>query len=311
VSGRIRSVKPEILEDEKTAGLDDHTWRLFVSLFCLADDYGNLRGSADWLHGQVFWTTPETIEKTRDSLATLSRLSLVTPYAASGQAYLAITNWARHQRVDKPGKPRVPGPKDPGSVGQNEDSRESPEPVATPQESPTLACAPARRPDPDHDQRPTTAEADPPPAAAAPGKIPCPAGLRLTEGQRATLETSGGVPGWAIDQITTDFVSRSQADENDRRPLTAWRKCLSAAVIGNWHDPAKRPKPDDPAPAAPTLTQAQVDAAIARDLAEKRAHLAARRAAAGDGAQSPGTIDSALAAAAAARVDPFGKGGRS
>lgn len=309
MSGRIRSIKPEILEDEKTADLDDHTWRLFVSLFCLADDYGNLRGSADWLHGQVFWRTPEAIEKTRVSLATLSRLSLVTPYEVSGQVYLAITNWSRHQRVDKPGKPRVPGPNQGRIFGQNEDSRESPESLATVPESPSLACAPARGPDPDHDQRPTTADVDRATSAATPGKVPCPSDLRLADGQRSTLEM-GGIPGWAIDAITTEVVAGFQGDPSDRRPLTAWRKCLSVAVNGRWHDPARRPKPPDEEPKKPTLTQAQVDAAIARDLAEKRAHLAARRAAAGDGGQPLGTIDDALASAAAARVDQFGKGGR-
>lgn len=73
------------------------------------------------------------------------------------------------------------------------------------------------------------------------GKIACPADLRLATEQRSTLEASM-VPGWAIDAITTDFVSTAIADQGDLRQLVHWRKCLSRAISGRWNDPAKRPK---------------------------------------------------------------------
>lgn len=77
--------------------------------------------------------------------------------------------------------------------------------------------------------------------SGVPGKVPCPRDLRLTEGQRATLAVSG-VPGWAVDAITAGFVSRALGDEDERRTLVVWRKCLAAAVSGTWNDPQKRPK---------------------------------------------------------------------
>lgn len=40
---RIRTLKPEILEDARTAGLSDAAFRLFVAMIVLADDHGNLR----------------------------------------------------------------------------------------------------------------------------------------------------------------------------------------------------------------------------------------------------------------------------
>lgn len=69
--------------------------------------------------------------------------------------------------------------------------------------------------------------------------IPCPRDLQLTTDQRATLECAL-VPSWAIDRITSDFVSNFQADPNDRRTLVVWRKCLSRAVSGEWSDANKR-----------------------------------------------------------------------
>lgn len=75
--------------------------------------------------------------------------------------------------------------------------------------------------------------------------IPCPADLQLTPAQRGTLETSL-IPGWAIDALTTKFVSKSVADLDDLRSLTGWRKSLATAVSGDWNNPAKRPSPPAP-----------------------------------------------------------------
>ncbi len=107
MAGRIRTIKPELLENARTGKLDDEAWRLYVSLFLLADDYGNTYGEPGKLCGQVFWNgSPRNILET---LARLSRAGLVQCYTVRGQQYVSILGWSEHQRVDKPGKPRVPG----------------------------------------------------------------------------------------------------------------------------------------------------------------------------------------------------------
>ena len=59
MSGRIRTIKPELLDDAVTAGLSDMAFRLFVSSIVLADDYGRLRarvlqdGLRKSAHGRV------------------------------------------------------------------------------------------------------------------------------------------------------------------------------------------------------------------------------------------------------------------
>ncbi|TXH57062.1 MAG: hypothetical protein E6Q97_05065 [Desulfurellales bacterium] len=106
---RIRSIKPEILEDEKTANLSDFEWRLFVSMFVMADDYGNLRGDPGYVCGVATWSRGSR-ESVAKSLESLARVSLITIYRVRGQRYIAINGWSKHQRVDKPGKPHCPGP---------------------------------------------------------------------------------------------------------------------------------------------------------------------------------------------------------
>ena len=55
MAGRIRTIKPELLEDDATAGLSDSAWRVFVSMLLLADDYGNLRANPMLLDAAIFW----------------------------------------------------------------------------------------------------------------------------------------------------------------------------------------------------------------------------------------------------------------
>lgn len=111
MSGRIRSIKPEMLEDERVASLTDRSFRLFVSAILLADDHGNLRTSAAYLRGAIWWAKDDVSSADVDAaLAELCAAELLIPYTVRGQAYAYIRSWKKHQRVDNAGKPRVPGP---------------------------------------------------------------------------------------------------------------------------------------------------------------------------------------------------------
>lgn len=109
MAGRIRSIKPEILDDEKTAGLSHLEWRLFVSLWLIADDFGNLRGDPTYILGQCLWASGESRESVRKALEVLGGVGLVAPYAVRGQSYIAIMGWEKHQKVSHRGNPRIPG----------------------------------------------------------------------------------------------------------------------------------------------------------------------------------------------------------
>lgn len=110
MAGRIRSIKPEILEDEKTAALSHLAWRLFVSLWLIADDFGNLRGDPVYVLGQTLWATNETRKTIDGALNEMAAIGLIVRYRVRGQSYCHIAGWAKHQKVTHIGKPRVPGP---------------------------------------------------------------------------------------------------------------------------------------------------------------------------------------------------------
>lgn len=107
MSGRIRTMKPEWLDDERLALASSDARVLSVALILLADDYGNGRASLPLLAGRVF--PGKILETVESALAELAGW-FVELYSADGQQYFHIRNWAKHQKVDKPGKPRVPAP---------------------------------------------------------------------------------------------------------------------------------------------------------------------------------------------------------
>lgn len=108
MSGRIRTLKPEWLEDELLQESSSDARVLSLALILLADDHGNGRGSEKFLAGQVFPGQP--IKVTRDAMARLTEIRFCQFYGVDGQRYFSIRNWAKHQRVDKPGKNKVPEP---------------------------------------------------------------------------------------------------------------------------------------------------------------------------------------------------------
>lgn len=150
---RIRTIKPEILTDEKAACLSHAAWRLWVSMWPLADDTGRLPAHVNQLAAQVFWGRPET--DTQAALAELVEVGLVTTYIVRGQQYALINGFVKHQRINRPSGPKYPAPDDDGSVhalltdGSVNDSvsdhgvltRPVPAVVAAPRKAPPPRCA--------------------------------------------------------------------------------------------------------------------------------------------------------------------------
>lgn len=118
---RIRTIKPEWLSDELLAGCSDAARMLSVALILMADDHGRGRASVPTLVGEV-WRyevgrddgakAGEVYAKARRALDELSSVRFATLYEVNGQAYYEIRSWAKHQKIDRKGPPRIPAPSD-------------------------------------------------------------------------------------------------------------------------------------------------------------------------------------------------------
>ena len=107
MAGRIRTLKPELLDDEKGAALSDAAWRVWVSARLLADDHGNLRAGARYIGAQVWQDTTREAEA---PLAELEAAGKIVRYRVEGEPFAHLVGWETEQRIDNAGKPRVPGP---------------------------------------------------------------------------------------------------------------------------------------------------------------------------------------------------------
>jgi hypothetical protein len=142
---RIRTLKPEFWTDEKLALHPPLTRLVFLGLISQADDAGRLVDNVKLLDGLLFPYTDDTCAPALDELAATGRL---TRYRSeSGQPLIELTNWSKHQKVQKPSKYTLPGPSA-GMVQESPgESPESPRRVPVPDLLPTTP-----------DLRPPTAE---------------------------------------------------------------------------------------------------------------------------------------------------------
>ncbi len=133
MTGRIRTLKPEWLEDELLAAASDSARMLSAALMLMADDYGRGRGSIATVAAEAWRFELERDDgaHARECLAKVSRvlqelcgIRFVLLYEVDGQRYFAIRTWKRHQKVDHPSKPRIPEP-DPKEWAAFCNSRES------------------------------------------------------------------------------------------------------------------------------------------------------------------------------------------
>lgn len=116
---RIRSIKPEMPEDEVLGACSRDARLLFVLLLTQADDHGRFRASPSLLRGKLFpYDDDVTAEDVSSWTAELIECGRLEAWEVRGQQYAAFTNWKKHQRVDNAGQTRIPDPEDetPGQV---------------------------------------------------------------------------------------------------------------------------------------------------------------------------------------------------
>ncbi len=137
---RIRSIKPEFWRSRDIANLNWDARLVFIGLWSYVDDNGVGKDIDYDIIGDLFAADlvkdpRETVARVSRALASLSEAGLIYRYEFDGTPYLEIATWSRHQRIDKPGKPRYPSHKmaEPNdSNGSDPDSRDCRESVARP-----------------------------------------------------------------------------------------------------------------------------------------------------------------------------------
>jgi len=110
---RIRSIKPEFWRSDDIASLSWDNRLLFVGLWSYVDDNGvgvdKLSSiAADLFASDLESNPPETFARVSRGLEQLAAAGRIVRYSVESRPYLEVVNWDRHQRIDRPNKPRFP-----------------------------------------------------------------------------------------------------------------------------------------------------------------------------------------------------------
>lgn len=132
---RIRSIKPEFWTSGQIMDCQPLTRLMFIGTWNFCDDAGNHPAEPRRIKAQLFpGDDTVTSKSVLGMLQELSANALISFYdGPDGLKYFHVTGWQKHQRIDKPQKPRFPpyphSTNCPGIVAEH--SRTAPEPFAT------------------------------------------------------------------------------------------------------------------------------------------------------------------------------------
>lgn len=107
---RIRTIKPDFFEDQKIGSLPIEARLLFIGLWVLADDDGNVSLSETFLRTRLFPYNPEVNSELPLWLKELTTLGMVVPYEVNNEFYGHIRNFSKHQRINRPSQQKHPAP---------------------------------------------------------------------------------------------------------------------------------------------------------------------------------------------------------
>lgn len=110
---RIRTVKPELWEDEVVGLLPRDARLLFISTFNMADDEGLLRWTPAYIKAQTFMYDDDlTLKDVEVLMGMLTDAGLVFPYigGVARQQMAVVVNFRKHQRINRPQKSKLPPP---------------------------------------------------------------------------------------------------------------------------------------------------------------------------------------------------------
>jgi hypothetical protein len=110
--GRIRTIKPEFPHSESLSRVCRDARLCFVEIWTICDDAGRARGNARMLAGLLFPYDRDAPDLIEGWLADLERVGVIIRYEVAGNAYVAVTNWLAHQRIEKPKPSKIPPPPD-------------------------------------------------------------------------------------------------------------------------------------------------------------------------------------------------------
>lgn len=108
---RIRTIKPELWQNEALGSKSRDVRLLFIGLINHSDDEGRQRGSTPLLRSTLFPYDESLTNAEIDAwLDELESIDAIHRYSVTGQKYLHLPSFCKHQVINKPTKSALPPP---------------------------------------------------------------------------------------------------------------------------------------------------------------------------------------------------------
>ena len=107
---RMRSIKPELWQDEAVGDLSRDARLLFIGLITMADDEGRFRALPSLILGHVFPYDVDALRRLDGWLREVADAGLIVLYEVDGRPYGVLPGFRRHQRINRPSPSRLPAP---------------------------------------------------------------------------------------------------------------------------------------------------------------------------------------------------------
>src|SRR5277367_1067610 len=103
---RNRMLNPDFWLDEEVNSISPHARLLYMGLWGICDDnFATVPDRPEWIKLQVL---PYDTVNARQLLDELSAIGKIVKFEHEGKGYWFIKNFFKHQRIDRPSKPKYP-----------------------------------------------------------------------------------------------------------------------------------------------------------------------------------------------------------
>ena len=108
---RIRSIKPEFFQSEDVASLSLRARLTWLGIWTQVDDHGRMKDNARVIKGAV-WPLDDNIKASHveTDLEALAEQGAILRYEVDGTRYLQVSNWTKHQVINRPSGAKCPPP---------------------------------------------------------------------------------------------------------------------------------------------------------------------------------------------------------
>jgi len=107
---RKRWVSPEMWTDPKINKVCRDVRLMFIGLITCANDYGKMRATPSIIRSKIFPEDDVPLDTIEDWLNQLAALNLIIRYNITGEPYIYVTAWGKHQPLQNPQKDEFPHP---------------------------------------------------------------------------------------------------------------------------------------------------------------------------------------------------------